>query len=220
MWNGLVNFHSFCCYYRESPYPWSICNYHSHCVLADFRLHKRTERLTSLIWHTPPPKCERFLGPSHGVDLRELRAFDPKRPAEFDRFLPDHAKNNPNMDYDKIKDDIAKSYQTKWMDWLILIVFSIILGVILGFLDPPKVLGYAIMIVAIMIFIYVFPGKSKKDDWHLFLQLSFRGNYNEHQIRFTHNFHTFNPFIMRNWWTKHKGYLIIRRCRIKRKVAY
>ena len=39
--------------------------------------------------------------------------FDPKRPAEFERFLLDHAKNNPNMDYDKIKDDIAKSYQNK-----------------------------------------------------------------------------------------------------------
>lgn len=50
------------------------------------------------------------------------------------------------------------------MDWLILIVFSIILGVALGILDPPKVLGYVIMIVAAWIFLYVYPGKSEKDD--------------------------------------------------------
>ena len=49
-------------------------------------------------------------------------------------------------------------------EWLILIVFSIILGIILGFLDPPKVLGYAIMVVALMVFFIVYPGKSKKDD--------------------------------------------------------
>ena len=50
------------------------------------------------------------------------------------------------------------------MDWLILIVFSIILGVTLGILDPPKVLGYVIMVVAVGIFLYVYPGKSKKGD--------------------------------------------------------
>ena len=50
------------------------------------------------------------------------------------------------------------------MNWLILIVFSIILGVTLGILDPPTVLGYVIMVVAVGIFLYVHPGKSEKDD--------------------------------------------------------
>ena len=50
------------------------------------------------------------------------------------------------------------------MDWLILIVLSIILGVTLGILDPPKVLGYVIMVVVVGVFLYVYPGKSEKDD--------------------------------------------------------
>lgn len=45
--------------------------------------------------------------------LRQLRNANPKRAAEFERFLLDQAQNNPNMDAEKIKEAIEKSYQTK-----------------------------------------------------------------------------------------------------------
>ena len=45
--------------------------------------------------------------------FRQLRHANPKRAAEFEKFLLQQAENNPTMDAEKIKSTIEKSYQTK-----------------------------------------------------------------------------------------------------------
>ena len=50
------------------------------------------------------------------------------------------------------------------MDWLILIVFSITLGVTLGILNPPDALANFIVFVAMGIYAYVYTCKSDKRD--------------------------------------------------------
>lgn len=46
---------------------------------------------------------------------------------------------------------MSSKSDAKWTGCFFLIVFSVILGVVLGFLDLPEALEYAIMIVAIII---------------------------------------------------------------------
>lgn len=53
------------------------------------------------------------------------------------------------------------------MDWLILIVFSIILGVVLGILDLPEVLAYVIVFVTMGIYAYIYTQKPKKNPFNI-----------------------------------------------------
>ena len=50
------------------------------------------------------------------------------------------------------------------MDWLILIVFAIIMGIMLGVLDLPEAFKYVIVVVTMAIYAYVYTRNSEKDD--------------------------------------------------------
>ena len=55
-----------------------------------------------------------FEGNSNHADaFRNLRKFDPKRSAEFEKFLLEQARTDPHMDFEKISSDIEASYKNE-----------------------------------------------------------------------------------------------------------